>query len=465
MKSIALFTADLRMILLAAIISFTIAANAQNVAVNTTGSSADASAMLDVSSTTKGFLAPRMTTVQRTGIPSPANGLLVFDTDTKTYWYFSTIWKEISNEDGVGNFALPYNGAYADPAKVFSITNTNTTNGASAIHGKIGNGSGMTLSTVTAAVWADNSIGYGVLGTSTSGSGVTGISALSHGVMGTSGNSEFAGVYGINSSPNGIGVLGLSTTTGTTNGAVTAINQSSGIALYAESIYGGTAVYGKTSKQNGPAIYGINNATQGYAIRGAALGSDGVAIYGDAGLSNSNSYAGYFRNWNANNSKNVIQIDNLGTGNFLSLQDGLGDTKTSIAKNGNISTDGSLITQGAISTQGTVTVKGNKGIIRSSTSSQMRYEAIQAVVEALDGSALTLCGNCTMYRTINFPNAFSSAPAVSLGNQISGNGYADLMLIKVMSVTSNSCVLRIENNLGSSISFKGTWNLIAIGPE
>src|SRR6188474_2664318 len=107
MKSIVLFATILRIILISAIISFTIMANAQNVAVNTTGTPADASAMLDVSSTSKGFLAPRMSTVQRTGIPSPANGLMVFDTDTKSYWFFSTTWKEITNGGG-GNFSLPY---------------------------------------------------------------------------------------------------------------------------------------------------------------------------------------------------------------------------------------------------------------------------------------------------------------------------------------------------------------------
>jgi len=39
-----------------------------------------ASAKLDVSSTTQGFLPPRMTTVQRDAISSPANGLLIFNT-------------------------------------------------------------------------------------------------------------------------------------------------------------------------------------------------------------------------------------------------------------------------------------------------------------------------------------------------------------------------------------------------
>src|SRR5829696_26120 len=107
MKSIVLFATILRIILISAIISLAIFANGQNVAVNTTGTSADASAMLDVSSNSKGFLPPRMTTVQRTGISLPANGLMLFDTDTKTYWYFSETWKEINNAAG-GGFSLPY---------------------------------------------------------------------------------------------------------------------------------------------------------------------------------------------------------------------------------------------------------------------------------------------------------------------------------------------------------------------
>ncbi len=45
-------------------------ARAQGVAVNNDGSSADASAMLDVKSATKGLLAPRMTQAQRDAIGS-----------------------------------------------------------------------------------------------------------------------------------------------------------------------------------------------------------------------------------------------------------------------------------------------------------------------------------------------------------------------------------------------------------
>ncbi len=52
----------------------------QNIAINGTGNLPDTSAMLDVSSTNKGFLAPRMTTTQQNAIPLPAKGLLIFNT-------------------------------------------------------------------------------------------------------------------------------------------------------------------------------------------------------------------------------------------------------------------------------------------------------------------------------------------------------------------------------------------------
>lgn len=73
----------------------TTAGFAQSVAINTDGSTANSSALLDIKSTTKGLLIPRMTTAQRNAIPSPAEGLKVFDTNTKTFWYYNgTGWVE-----------------------------------------------------------------------------------------------------------------------------------------------------------------------------------------------------------------------------------------------------------------------------------------------------------------------------------------------------------------------------------
>ena len=52
---------------------------AQSVGINTTATTPDASSILDVSSTSKGLLIPRMSTVAITTISNPAKGLLVYD--------------------------------------------------------------------------------------------------------------------------------------------------------------------------------------------------------------------------------------------------------------------------------------------------------------------------------------------------------------------------------------------------
>jgi len=80
----------LSMVLMTAIMLASYALTAQ-VAVTTDGSSADGSAMLEVKSTDKGFLPPRMTETEIGNIASPANGLLVFNTtDNKVYVFVST---------------------------------------------------------------------------------------------------------------------------------------------------------------------------------------------------------------------------------------------------------------------------------------------------------------------------------------------------------------------------------------
>ncbi|QSB29113.1 hypothetical protein [Flavobacterium sp. CLA17] len=58
----------------------------------------NASSVLDISSTTQGMLAPRMTTAQRIAIPAPADGLLVYDTNLKSFYYYSTtVWAALNS--------------------------------------------------------------------------------------------------------------------------------------------------------------------------------------------------------------------------------------------------------------------------------------------------------------------------------------------------------------------------------
>ena len=72
-----------------------IAANAQNVGIGT--SSPNTTAKVDISSTTQGFLPPRMTYAQRNAIVSPAQGLIVYCTDCGTngqpQYYNGAAWR------------------------------------------------------------------------------------------------------------------------------------------------------------------------------------------------------------------------------------------------------------------------------------------------------------------------------------------------------------------------------------
>lgn len=66
----------------------------QSVGINNDGAPADSSAILDISSTTKGLLLPRMTALQRNNIATPAAGLLVYQTDGNAgfYYYSGSSW-------------------------------------------------------------------------------------------------------------------------------------------------------------------------------------------------------------------------------------------------------------------------------------------------------------------------------------------------------------------------------------
>ncbi|MCF8234642.1 MAG: hypothetical protein K9G67_06710 [Bacteroidales bacterium] len=90
--------ATIRGFILAILMFFLLSSDslAQGISVNIDGSSPDASAMLDVQSTEKGVLVPRMSSSERTGISNPATGLLVYDNETRSFWFFNgNGWQEI----------------------------------------------------------------------------------------------------------------------------------------------------------------------------------------------------------------------------------------------------------------------------------------------------------------------------------------------------------------------------------
>jgi len=68
------------------------------------------SALLDVTSTTKGFLPPRMTTSQRDSITTPETGLVIFNTTTNSLEYkSSTEWVSLrTTTPNTADVILPY---------------------------------------------------------------------------------------------------------------------------------------------------------------------------------------------------------------------------------------------------------------------------------------------------------------------------------------------------------------------
>ncbi len=86
-------------ILIILFLIFSVASSFSQVAINSTGNQPNAKAMLDVSSTTSGILIPRMTSTERTNISPGAteDGLTVYDTDTKSFWFYDgSAWVEMS---------------------------------------------------------------------------------------------------------------------------------------------------------------------------------------------------------------------------------------------------------------------------------------------------------------------------------------------------------------------------------
>ncbi len=118
--------------LILAFAMFSVTAMAQ-VAINTDSSLPDNSAMLDVKSSDKGMLVPRLSTLQRDAIASPATGLLIFNLSTLTFDYYSgKAWVHMTLPlifpltiaiDGIS-----YGTVISSPAEIPGCNTTCTTN-------------------------------------------------------------------------------------------------------------------------------------------------------------------------------------------------------------------------------------------------------------------------------------------------------------------------------------------------
>ena len=171
---------------LAAGMLLTQSALAQGIGINETGADPHPAAMLDVSSTTKGFLPPRMTTAQRDAIVSPAPGLTIYNTTVNCLqWWNGTVWY-----DGCGNNPALTTLNCGGAATTGTLTNGTAASGVSTAISYTGGNAG------TYAAQSISSTGVvGLTATLSAGTLANGAGSLTYTITGTpttSGTASFA---------------------------------------------------------------------------------------------------------------------------------------------------------------------------------------------------------------------------------------------------------------------------------
>ena len=290
----------LKQLLVFLLVQQSVCSYAQSIAINTTGSAAHSSALLDVSSTNKGVLIPRIAltgSTDNTTIPGAATSLLVYNTSTVAdvttgYYYWSgTAWLRMIS--GAANAWLVNGNSGLNETNHFIGTTDNTALVLKVNNQKAGriapNGAvflGYQSGNVNTAV-SNTGIGFQTLIANTTGNKNTalGVAAM------------FSNITGNQNTATGMEAL-YNQTSGSNNVAngYRALYQSGGseniaIGAFALSTNGGdkNTVTGFETMVNNST--GSNNVANGYrALTANISGNKNVALGNDAMLSNSSGY-------------------------------------------------------------------------------------------------------------------------------------------------------------------------------
>jgi hypothetical protein len=258
----------------------------------------DASAALDITSTTKGLLIPRMTTAQRNLISSPVTGLMIHNTDNgaiETYTATTGLWFKV----GMGQGA--------------SITNTAV--GINALNSNV-------VTEISGI--GNNAYGYGALQFNTSGryNTANGAAALNTNTTGNSNTANGAGALQFNTTgnantANGTGALGFNTTgdDNTANGDGALFSHTSG--------FGNTANGQDALRTNNGG--GYNTANGSHALFSNTEGDYNTANGQNALFSNNG-------NNNTANGQNALYQTTTGSDNTATGL-GAGDANTTGSQN------------------------------------------------------------------------------------------------------------------------------------
>ena len=250
----------------------------------------DPKSALEISSTTSGILIPRMNTTTRSGLTVGADqdGMMVYDTDTKSFWYYehsTTSWKQISGKfvDGTDTSDAVYNAGsvgigVTNPKGLLQVGSSGGTEDSNLgifvgynngtvydpANGQLNN-SGLSIYNNSATTNAFSSINFAV--SRTSGAGIARISAIRTGAIAMDLAFTTRGVSGITEKMriNGDGSVGI----GVTN--------PKGLLQVGSS--------GGTEDSNLGIFVGYNNGTV-YDPANGQLNNSGLSIYNNSATTN-----------------------------------------------------------------------------------------------------------------------------------------------------------------------------------
>ena len=460
------------------------------VAINTDASLPNASAMLEIKTNNKGFLGPRLTSAQRIGIASPADGLWVYDTDTKTFWFYKgSAWVEIVIGSG-SSFVLPYSASQGYTGSLFSLTNSSS--GSVASFSSTSTSSTQNIFSVKAVgpgVIADHSIGnagnFFMNNTNGVGAGVRGE------VNSIFGNNGTAGVYGLSSgsggyggyfehtnatgfgttlyaSTNGQGIVAAFETVPTANTKPTITANTAGLGSVAS--FGATNASNTANTLNVTAIgqgviadhsqgnagnFFMNNTNGvGAGIRGevnSIFGNNGTAgVYGVA--SGSGGYGGYFEHSSTTGYGYALLATTQGLGPAVQV---LGNNSGSLANIVSVVSNGpGVIADHSQGNAGNFFINNQNGVgagVRGETNSIFGNSGAAGVYGVASGT-----GGYAGYFDHTEKTGYGVSVSVNtqgLGTALEAVGNNASSTANIVSVTSNGGGVIANHSLGNAANF------------
>ncbi|NQU33396.1 MAG: hypothetical protein HQ521_09195, partial [Bacteroidetes bacterium] len=285
-----------KVLLLSLLITVLITVSFAQVAINTTGANPSASAILDLSSDSKGLLIPRMATNQRLMNTSPVVGLLVFDTDYNSFFYYTNQWVQLTASELMGIDGL--SDAKTDAASLFMGNGSGTNDGGTSSITAVGINSlyfntwGTKNTAIGTSAMLDNTTGYhgtgvgyealgnnttgiynsafgsGALRDNTTGENNVGVGLLAGGYNKTGSNNTSIGAY------SGTGSLGVSVSGCVYIGKGAGSYNNQDNKLFITNTSGGTPLIGGDFSTDQVDINGTIKITGGTPGSGKVLTSD-----------------------------------------------------------------------------------------------------------------------------------------------------------------------------------------------